>query len=302
MKQTIFTFLFFITIAFVSCRKDKYDPTITQYDEDQIKSYIAANGLTHMVRDTSGIYYQIITPGSGPEIKYTDSISMVFTLRSFDGKYISADTIQNHYDDFSSHLFVKGYPIGLQNAMYSILKQKGCVARLLIPSHLAFGVSGNGSGSSTVTNGRIAGNQCLDYHINLIADQDAYDQLVIKNYMAANSLTSVMHQDPSGIWYQIRTPGTGNVPITNNTTVTCTYTVYTLNGTLVDDYNVEGGTTLDVPDLIKGVQIGLKNYVTTGALVTFLIPSSLAYGKNASSAANVNSCLRFEVQVLSLAP
>ena len=36
MKQTIFTFLFFTAIVLVSCRKDKYDPNIAQYDDDQI--------------------------------------------------------------------------------------------------------------------------------------------------------------------------------------------------------------------------------------------------------------------------
>lgn len=303
MKQPIFTFLFFTIIALVSCRKDKYDPTITQYDEDQIKSYIATNGITGMVRDTSGIYYKIITPGTGPVLQYTDSISMVFTLKSFDGKYVSADTIDNHFEDFGSHIFVDGYPIGLQTSIYTILKYRGCVARLLIPSHLAYGVTGNGAGSSTLTNVRIGGNQCLDYNVNIISDQNAYDQTVIKSYIAANGLTSTMQQDPSGIWYSITTPGTGTVAITDNTTVTSTYTTSILNGTIVDEYNVEGGNPLDIPDLIVGLQIGLKKYATAGAKITFLLPSSLAYGKiSTGTAVKPNSCIRYDVQVLSVSP
>src|ERR1700761_8761374 len=114
MKQTIFTFLL-LTSILVSCRRDKYEPNIIQYDDDQIKSYIAANGLTGMVKDTSGIYYKIINPGNGPAVQYTDSISMVFTVSSFDNKYISADTIANHFDNFSAHILGTVSPIGLDN-------------------------------------------------------------------------------------------------------------------------------------------------------------------------------------------
>jgi len=41
--------------------------------------------------------------------------------------------------------------------MRNLLKNKGGKIRLLIPSHLAYGTTGVGSGSSTVTNNRIAG-------------------------------------------------------------------------------------------------------------------------------------------------
>ncbi len=303
MKQTIFfTLLFFTAIVLVSCRKDKYDPNIIQYDDDQITAYIKANGLTGMVRDTSGIYYKIATPGTGSVVQYSDSISMVYTLSSFDGKYVSADTIINHYEDFTGHIESKGYPYGLQLAVHNILNHRGGIARLLIPSHLAYGVSGFGSGSSYVNNSRIAGNECLDYYIHIIGNQDVYDQSVIKNYIAANGLSSSMKPDPSGIWYSISTPGTGTVAITDSTTVTATFTVALLNLTLANQFNDGGGAAIDMPDIIPGMQIALKKYATAGTLMTVLIPSSLAYGKKTQTGITANSCIRYDIQIVSVSP
>ncbi len=306
MRQTIFTILLFISaaIALVSCRKDRYEPDIVQYDEDQITAYIKANNITGMVRDTSGIYYKIITPGTGSVIQYSDSISMVYGLKSFDNRYIATDTILNHFEDFSGHIESDGHPYGLQLAVHNLLNHKGGIARLLIPSHLAFGVAGTGSGSSQVTNSHIAGNQSLDYTIHIISDQDAYDQTVIKNYIGANGLTS-MKQDPSGIWYSISTPGTGTVAITDSTTITATFTLAMLNHTIVDQYNSDVGVSIDIPDIMRGMQIGLKKYATAGALITYIIPSSLAYRKTAHNSLvtiPANSPLRYDIQIIDVSP
>ncbi|MES2426492.1 MAG: FKBP-type peptidyl-prolyl cis-trans isomerase [Bacteroidota bacterium] len=308
MKQTTFTLLLFAVIALVSCRKDKYDPTINQYDDDQIKAYITANGITGMTRDTSGIYYKIINPGKKDSIiNYSSHISMVFGVSSLDGKYLSTDTIANHYDGFAGHLVGTTYPLGLnasglQTAIHDILKLKGGIMRVIIPSHLAYGVDGAGSGSSSVTSGRIGGNQSLDYYIHIIDDQWAYDQASIKKYVTQNNLTSVMLPDPAGFWYQIRQPGTGNVPITTNTTFDATYTIRLLNSTIIDQYNNAGGVSFEIPNIIKGAQLGLQKYATAGSLLTLVIPSHLAYGDIASSIMPANSVVTYEVQVISVAP
>ncbi|MDB4925611.1 FKBP-type peptidyl-prolyl cis-trans isomerase [Mucilaginibacter sp.] len=301
MKQTIFTFLFFTVIALVSCRKNQYNPDILQYDDDQITAYIKANGLTGMVRDTSGIYYKIITPGTGAHLQYTDSLSMVYSFSSFDGKYLAPDTIMNHFEDFMGHISSDNYPYGLQLIIHNIINQKGVVARILIPSHLAYGVSGTGAGSSTITNGKIAGNECLDYSIHIIANQDAYDQTLITKYITDQGLASSMKYDPAGFWYSISVPGTGTVPITNNTTITATFTLRTLNGIVVSQQNANP-VSIDIPDIMRGMQIGLKKYGSTGALMSFIIPSSLAYGKNVTGAIPANSVLRYDIQIDDVTP
>jgi FKBP-type peptidyl-prolyl cis-trans isomerase FkpA len=307
MKQTTFTFLLFATIALVSCRKDNYGPTIREYDEDQIKSYISARGLTGMTRDTSGIYYNISNAGTGAAIEYSDNISVVFSVRSVDGKYISTDTISNHFQAFAGHISLINNPLGIgvpgvQMAIHNILNHRGAAARIIVPSRLAYGVSGAGSGSSELTSGRIAGNQSLDYYIHIIDKQADYDVASIKRYFANNNLTSVMQYDPAGFWYQVSVPGTGTVAITKNSTVGITYTATLFNGTVVDEYNTAPPRRFDVPELIDGVQTALKKYATAGTLMTVIMPSALAYGKTPAGAVPANSCFRFDVRVISVEP
>src|SRR5580692_5342487 len=110
MKRIFFTLLILSALALSSCRKNGGDLNIKQYDQQQITNYIAANGLTGMIRDTSGgdttgIYYKIINPGNTAKpLDYPDSISFVYTLRSFDNKFIAPDTSINHYAGYVGHI------------------------------------------------------------------------------------------------------------------------------------------------------------------------------------------------------
>ncbi|HWZ34550.1 MAG TPA: hypothetical protein VNW51_00240, partial [Mucilaginibacter sp.] len=98
MRRYTYTLLFFGLIAMMACRRNQYSPTINQYDDDQIKAYLSANGLSGFSRDTSGIYYKLINPGRDTALQYTSNVSMVFTVKSVDGKYTSSDTLANHFD------------------------------------------------------------------------------------------------------------------------------------------------------------------------------------------------------------
>lgn len=308
MKQTIFTLLLLSTIGLISCRKTEVNIDIKQYDQQQIDSYISTNGITGMQRDlsggdTTGIYYKIILPGNGVGYEYTDSISFVYTIKSFDGLYNSADTIINHYSMYVGHLTKTGLPSGLQLMVKNVLKKGGSM-RILIPSRLAYGVKGAGSGSSSTVNSKIAGNQCLDYYIHAINDQKAYDDDIIVKYIAANSLTGYQ-KAPSGLYYKINKAGTGTVPITDNTIVNINYVGFLLNGTIFDSYATADnatGTTFEVPNMILGVREGAKNYCTAGSNVSFIMPSRLAYGRGSTGKIVANSCIRFDMVVISTTP
>jgi FKBP-type peptidyl-prolyl cis-trans isomerase len=308
MKQTIFTLLLITSIGLISCRKTSSDPNITQYDQNQIQSYIQANGLTSMKRDTaggdtSGIYYQIINQGSTSadnQLSYSDSISFVFTLKSFDGKYTSVDSLRaNHYDSFLGHVSAAGLPRGLQQALYDVVKYHGTSARLLIPSRLAYGISGYGSGSSTNANTRIAGNQCLDYYVNVIKDQVAYDDYVIKNYMSVNSITGftkITTGRGAGLYYKVHTVGTGTDVIGQYSAFTADYSAQYLDLVALDSgtaASFDNSSSTSAP--VVGVQEGLKGQ-TVGSSITLLVPSRLAYGKGSSSVA-ADVCFRFDFTI-----
>jgi len=311
MRQAIFTFLLLSVISLFSCRKDSIQLNIQQYDQQQIQNYISSNGLTGMIQDTTGhdttgMYYKILSPGTGKAVDYPDKIYFVFTLRSFDGKYTSVDTISNHYYNFVGHISSGGLPLGLQIAVRNILKYPGASMRLLIPSHLAYGKNGYGSGSSTVANNKIAGNQCLDYYVHSInvPNVGAYDDQVIQSYLKANSLTGFT-KTASGLYYKVLTPGTNTSdPITINTTITADYTGQLLNGSIFDSqFNGTNYAVDPIADFVTPGNVeGLENYATAGTKISLIMPSSLGYADIARTSIPAFSCLRFTWVISSITP
>lgn len=310
MKQKIFTLLLIAAAGLSACRKNTVDPDIKQYDEEQIQNWISSKGLTGFTRDTAGgdttgMYYKIIMPGTGPALEYSDRISLVFTLKSFDGKYTSSDTISNHFYDYLGHLAQDGLPRGLQSGIFNLLKHKGASMTLLIPSHLAYGKSGYGTGSVTNVNTRIAGNQSLEYYVHVIDNQPAYDDLVIRNYLTANSLSGYT-KTASGLYYKIITPGTGTDGSINDLSiVTSTYTGALLNGVSFDEaskttaYVFTPAISNGLSGLVKGVKEGLEEHATAGTSISLLLPSGLGYGNTPPSGGLIPSFapLRFEFQI-----
>ena len=293
MKQTIFTLLVLISIGLISCRKDKNDPDIKQYDQTQIQNYIAANNITGTLRDTTdgdttGIYYKILSQGRGTPMDYSDQISFVFTVRSLDGKFISVDSLNaNHFYGYLGHVS-NSLPKGVQIAIHNLIKYKGTSARVIIPSRLAYGVNGYGSGSSS--NAHISGNQSLDYYINVVSNQEVYDDAIITNYIKAKSLTGFT-KTADGVYIKVATPGTGSDQINTDSYITCTYSGKYLNDTVFDSTSLQGATSssFTVSDLAKGVQEGLTGQVA-GSAVSIIIPSRFGYGTTGSGtsiAANV---------------
>ncbi|MFI5160134.1 MAG: FKBP-type peptidyl-prolyl cis-trans isomerase [Sphingobacteriales bacterium] len=301
MRSILFTLIILFTVGLAACRKDKNNPDIKTYDQQQIAAYIAANGITGMVKDTSGkdttgIWYKIITPGTGAAVDYSSEVSYVYTIRTLDGKFSATDTIINHYEGLEGHAGIN-LPNGIILAVHNILKYKGGKMRVIIPSHLGYGVNGTGSGSSTIANASIGGNQCLDYTIELTDNQDIYDDLVIRNYIKANGLSSytkITSGVDSGLYYKITTQGTGNLPDISSR-FTTNLIGYLMNSTQF--INDSGTTTFlfsDVSESIPGVEAGLL-MSRNGGGVSLLIPSRLAYGPGGTADIPANSCLRYDI-------
>jgi FKBP-type peptidyl-prolyl cis-trans isomerase FkpA len=301
MKLKFFTFLLLSVVCFVSCRKISNDPDIKQYDQQQIQTYIAANGLTGMLRDTTmgdttGTYYQILSPGDVTKpLDYSSTVSYVYTIRTFDGKFLATDTVINHSYGVLGHVI----PNGLMLAMKNDLKYSGGKMRVLVPSHLAYGKNGSGTGSNTLTTTRIGGNQCLDITVSVIKDQAAYDQLVIKNYMAANNLTGYI-KTADGLWYKITTQPTGTNYINDNSTVSMNFSIYLMNNTNPDG-NANITTLYTINDLAGGAQAvpgfaeGLRILGRGAGGISIMVPSALAYGTGGTSGIPANACLRWDI-------
>ncbi|MEP6610580.1 MAG: FKBP-type peptidyl-prolyl cis-trans isomerase [Mucilaginibacter sp.] len=317
MRQRFFTLLLISAIGFASCRKDKIELDIKQYDDAQIQAYISAHGLTGMKKDTSkqdssGIYYQLLLPGKVvppatelEQLNYPDKVSFVFTLQSVDGKYVSSDTIQNRMEDYLGHLTSNNLPYGLQMAMRNIVKYKGASARLLIPSHLAYGVSGFGLGSSSNVNTKIAGNQCLDYYVHIIDSYKDYDQQLIQNRVsdiATYTKKESVEKPGYFYYYKIVTPGTGTDKIVATSSYTSTYTGELLNGTIFDgSFNGDNiSPSQPVSVLVPGVREAFLQNVVAGTKISIVVPSDLGYGNTTAGSIPNQSVLKFSFVIVTV--
>ncbi len=119
----------------------------------------------------------------------------------------------------------------------------------------------------------------------------ARDREKILDYIAKNNLEAQEHS--SGIFYVIRTEGSGGHP-RENSTVKLTYTGYLLNGDIFD-YAQEANMNLS--SVIMGFRDGIMQFKRGGEGL-ILIPSGLGYGEYARHNIPRNSVLIFEVEII----
>jgi FKBP-type peptidyl-prolyl cis-trans isomerase FkpA len=314
MNKFLYALVIMIGVGLMSCRKTNNDIAIQQYDDDQIQAYIKQNGLTAMQRDktdgdTTGIYYQILNKGTGPVVDYPDKISYTYSYSTFDGKYAATDTILNHVNNYLGHVTPNAIQLSIKNVISRLGLGKGTKVRLLVPSRLAFGRNGYFAGAVS-----ISGNQCLDYTINLIndnsKDQAKYDDLSIRNYIAANGLTGFGPPTKDGLYYKIVTPSTGIDTIGDATVVGIQNNASLLNNNQFENYTQTDQTLVSTSFSLydaetPGLREGLK-LVKSGAKIILLVPSALAFGQagSSNSATGVSvpafSCIKYEIQVVSV--
>jgi len=124
--------------------------------------------------------------------------------------------------------------------------------------------------------------------------QAKLDDAQIVAYLAAKNITAV--KDPSGLYYQIITPGTDAKPaLTNGIYIT-------YNGTLMSD-----GTSFDskttpyyfstMEKLIQAWQIGVPKIGKGGSMKLF-VPSGLGYKNEAAGTIPANSVLIFDITLV----
>lgn len=97
--------------------------------------------------------------------------------------------------------------------------------------------------------------------------------------------------DPSGLLYEIITPGNSTHP-TISSTITVTYTGLLMNGNQFD----AGTITYPLSQLIQGWAIALPK-IGVGGEMKVLIPSSLGYGSSGAGSIPANSPLYFNIKL-----
>jgi len=155
LKQKIFLVLFLVAGAFSSCKKEDYDPDKQLLlDDALIKEFITKNNIPAIKDEKSGVYYEVITAGSG-SINYTAStqITVKYEGRLLNGSVFDKNAIGA---TFSLGNLITGWQVGIPYI------QKGGKIRLIVPSTLAY---------MNKARVGIPANSVLDFTIELINAQ-----------------------------------------------------------------------------------------------------------------------------------
>lgn len=157
MKKYLLLFLLTSIVGLNSCIKEQADPFEAakiqlEKDEEIIKKFIADNKIPAL-RHESGLYYQIIQPGSGT-VKYNTNTMVTVNYKGafLDGKVFDQTKV-NEPVSFALGRVISGWQIGVP------LIQKAGKIRLIIPSGYAYGPDAKQG---------IPANSILDFDIELV--------------------------------------------------------------------------------------------------------------------------------------
>jgi len=152
MKKILFALsVVIILFAADGCIRDSVCKNKTvESEQATIVNYAATQGISATAH-SSGLYYQVTNPGSGPAPVSGSQISIKYTGKLLDGT-IFDDQSANPVV-YALNGMIQGFQIGLK------LIQKGGTIKLIVPSSLAYGCNGFGS---------VPGNSILYFEIELV--------------------------------------------------------------------------------------------------------------------------------------
>jgi FKBP-type peptidyl-prolyl cis-trans isomerase FkpA len=134
MKKYLLLTLFIALLA--SCKKDSFDPVKQAATDDAaIQAYVTANNITGLSKDASGLYYKVITPGTGAYPTVNSLVSMNYSGKLLNGTVFDAGTLSN--SPLSG--LIQGWKIGIPHI------NTGGRILLLVPSALGYGNTANNS-------------------------------------------------------------------------------------------------------------------------------------------------------------
>ncbi|MDO4440686.1 MAG: FKBP-type peptidyl-prolyl cis-trans isomerase [Moraxella sp.] len=123
------------------------------------EKFLAENATKEGVKTTaSGLQYKVITEGTGPTPKATDTVIVNYEGKLIDGKVFDSSYERGMPAQFKVNEVIKGWTEGLQ------LMKKGSKYELYVPSELAYGEAGNPA---------IEPNSVLIFTVELLDDAQA---------------------------------------------------------------------------------------------------------------------------------
>ena len=111
-------------------------PKSASSEEPNITAFASSKGIS-ATKDASGLYYQIMSAGSGATPTSTSKVFVNYTGKFLTGQVFDQQTNSSQTGWVLGQL-IQGWIIGLQ------LIQKGGDIKLIVPSSLAYGCQGSG--------------------------------------------------------------------------------------------------------------------------------------------------------------
>jgi FKBP-type peptidyl-prolyl cis-trans isomerase len=139
---------------------DVKDPAKMAAAEDAtIQDFLKTNNITNAVKTKSGMYYVVTKEGNGVKPMNGDNVTMNYTGMFLDGKKFDSneDSTFNHVSPFEFPLGQRRVIAGWDEGV--ALLSKGAKAKLIIPSPMAYGASGQGN---------IPANSILQFDVELV--------------------------------------------------------------------------------------------------------------------------------------
>jgi FKBP-type peptidyl-prolyl cis-trans isomerase FkpA len=129
MRLINLVFSMILALALTGCSKKDNDGGCTPAAEldVEMQNYISANGIT-ATKHASGMYYQVIEPGSGATPTINSTVKANYT-----GKYTNNTSFDSGVASFPLTGVIEGWQIGIP------LIQQGGKIKLIIPPYLAYG-------------------------------------------------------------------------------------------------------------------------------------------------------------------
>lgn len=132
---------------------------LAKYENAAILKYIADNKFEGFKRTTSGLYYKKISDGAGDSIRVDSTIKVSYT-----GKLLNGKAFETVTDDNATSFVLRDLAKGWQEGI-PYIKEGGSI-RLIMPSHLAYGISGSTNPYTGLTD--IPPFSTLDFEIKVI--------------------------------------------------------------------------------------------------------------------------------------
>ncbi|HVY74491.1 MAG TPA: FKBP-type peptidyl-prolyl cis-trans isomerase [Puia sp.] len=140
MKRIVFALICLLTIAvFAACLKTTSGYTacsdVAVTTDSPVLIHFAADSITPLSKDTSGLYFQILDSGSGVSPVSSSGLVLTYTAELMDQTVFDQATNSN-LQGLQLYQLIEGMQIGLKKI------KKGGHIKLLIPSALAWGCAG----------------------------------------------------------------------------------------------------------------------------------------------------------------